>query len=146
MSEFIFFKIGMLQKELNELLEEREYLEAMATKVTPSYKSSCVQESEKAGGKIESYVVRLDDVNKKIRAKTEELEEVEYGSNQLIDKLDDVDLRRLIKLRFIQGKTWKEISDIFGGSGKGYGENYIRIGMKKRAFRLLKNGSKSNTK
>ncbi len=146
MSEFVFFKVRNLQKELEELIEDREYIEAMATKITPSYNANCIQESEKEGSKLESYAIRLAEVNEKIRIKAIELAEVEQVSTELINTLDDVDLRRLLKLRFFHGMTWREIAEIFGGASRGYGETYVRTGMKARAFRLLKSGAKSSTK
>ena len=145
-NDFIFLKIGRLQKELEELIEERAHLESMGTKITPSYNSKTIQESNPNNSKVEVYGIKLTEVNEKIREKATELAEVEAGSMNIINRLNDVNLRRLIKMRFVYGKSWREISEVFGGSNRGYYEKYLRTGMKSRAFKLLKSGAQSSTK
>ena len=116
-------RVKRLNDELYELLEKKENLYSIVTKVTPSYKSECVQESDTGSNKIESYVIALEECECKIDLKLQELEITRHEVLDYIEQVDNAIARRLLKLRYVYGYRWEKVAESIGYSldhTKGY--------------------------
>ncbi len=104
-------RIQTIDKEIDELIDEYNASLERATKITPVYKDMCVQESNIDGSKIEQCILERFEIRKKLEQKLSEFETLKTKLNNLINQIDDVQSRRLLKLRYFQYLEWEEIRE-----------------------------------
>lgn len=104
-------KIEYIESEIDELLEQRQYYFCLATKITPAYKDINVKESSLDGSKLDTYITKTADILNEVDLKLKELDELRNKYDTIIEQIDDVNLRRLIRLRYFMHKKWEDIRD-----------------------------------
>lgn len=104
-------RVQIIDKEIYELIDEYNESLDRATKITPVYNDICVQESNIEGSKIERCILERFEIRKKLEQKLSEFEELKTKLNNLINQINDVQSRRLLKLRYFQYLEWEDIRD-----------------------------------
>ena len=80
----------------------------MATKITPAYKSDGGVGSGDTS-KLDTYITKSADILCDIERKLNELDVLRDYCNQKINCLDDVNLRRLLRMRYFMYRKWEDI-------------------------------------
>lgn len=101
-------RIEQIENEVNELVEQREYYYSLATKITPAYKSDGGVGSGDTS-KLDTYITKSADILCDIERKLNELDVLRDYCNQKINCLDDVNLRRLLRMRYFMYRKWEDI-------------------------------------
>lgn len=94
-----------IDREINELLKEKEDVRDRVLKITQSYTGDAVQ-STKDPHKFD----RVVELEMEIDRNIDELVAVKTEINKGIAQLSDGRYREILRLRYISGKTFEEIS------------------------------------
>ena len=89
--------------------EEIAQLRALATQVTPAY-SLAPGSGSGNNQKLEGNAIRIVEAERKRQQTVAELLNHLEEIHKLVDKLDDDQLRILLKLRYVNHKKWEEIA------------------------------------
>ena len=97
-----------LDKEITEKGERIQHLLDSATRATSS------MEAERISGtgehsRLESAMIRKIDLEKQLDSKIDELRRRNYEIQNAIDAMTDARERRLLCLRYLEGKSWNSV-------------------------------------
>lgn len=99
-----------IEKEIQELEERRMTVRNEILRITPSYEYRGNQTFHSGNCKEAKYI-KLIEFSQRIDKHIEELYKVKTEIDKAIDKVPNSKLRRLLKLRYIDFKTWEDIAD-----------------------------------
>lgn len=102
-------QIRILDRLINNKLQELEQLEALATKVTSVNSGDRVQASG-SQDKMADTVIKILELKQEINADIDRLVDLKCEIIPLIDAVQDADLIDVLYKRYIQGKKWEEIA------------------------------------
>lgn len=120
--------------ELSALLERREFIASQLYRITPTYKTDCIQESNQSSSKVEKYVIELADVEEKISSKIRKILLLERILKSIIECSDNVNYKRLLYMRYVYLWKWADIAERFGD---GFTVEYVRGQMRDNALNSL---------
>ena len=103
-------RIKELDYEIDNLVERRKYYHDKATKITTAYNEVGGGNGSYDSGKIEEYVTRMADTLIEIEEKDKELECLRYDAEQQIDKVHNIEYKKLLKLKYLYYYSWKHIA------------------------------------
>lgn len=95
-------------RHINELLEEKERMQAMLERITPTYSDG--RGSVSNNDKITNGVAKIIEIEKKIDREIDDLYEYREHINNDISKLHDNRMYRVLYLRYIAGYRWDRIA------------------------------------
>lgn len=99
----------LLDNEIDNLLEEREKWIERASSISQVY--SLVPKNkgtkDKIGTNIDKVIMIEEEINKKI----DELIEIRNNIKTAIIKLENIDEKQVVSLRYLKGMTWNAISN-----------------------------------
>lgn len=98
------------KQEIERLLEQRLQLWSMATKITPTLQGDRVQGGQNTTG--DAIMAQVVDLSTELLHKIKQLNEILGEIESAINSIQDERLRMLLKLHYINGKTFEEISVI----------------------------------
>ena len=102
-------RIQELDIEINDLLEKSFELRTELGKITTTY-----SDMPQGGGSIysstEIIIARIVDAENEVNRRTDYLTEQREKLMEDIDRLDKTKLKRLLKLRYIDYKTWEQVA------------------------------------
>lgn len=131
-------QIERIDNEINELLEQRRYYYDLVTKITPAYKDVKVQEVTVDGSKIDTYITRTADILVEIEKRLKELDAIRDKYNALIEQIDDVNMRRLLRLRYFMYRRWEEIrEEVYPNYSLSHVKGYIHGQSLKKLIHLI---------
>ena len=96
-----------IEKEIRDLCDRKKRIYEDLTRATPSY-------GDKSGGvpaSPDSKHTSLAEYIRRIEEKTDLLYDIKREIDEAIEKVPDVRLRRLLKLRYIDFYTWEKIAE-----------------------------------
>lgn len=96
------------EREVRLLMEEKEQLESMATRITPSYSGEARGSSE--GSRIESSAEKLDACRRKLDAAVCRALDIRQEIDALIQAVPEWKLRELLTRRYILGQKWEQVA------------------------------------
>jgi Ribonuclease G/E len=102
-------QIRILDRLINNKLQELEQLEALATKVTSVNSGDRVQASG-SQDKMADTVIKILELKQEINADIDRLVDLKCEIIPMIDAVQDADLIDVLYKRYIQGKKWEEIA------------------------------------
>ena len=118
-----------IDKEIKLLQERIEELETEAARVTPILTGLPGKGS--GGDRIGAVVEQLVEEKEKLEAALQQRQEESRKAMRFINSIADSQLRTILILRFVCGKSWNEVADYIGG---GNTEKSVWV----RAYRYLK--------
>lgn len=101
-------RIEKVENEVNELVEKRQYYHELATKITPAYMDSAGGDSMNHS-KLDTYMTQSADILNLIERKLAELDALREYWESLIESIEDVNLRRLLRMRYFLYRKWEDI-------------------------------------
>ena len=99
-----------IEKEIKELEERRNHIRDDALKITPSYEYKESQNTFSGNGR-ENKLINLAEFNNRIEEQIDRLYLVKKEIDNAIESVPDAKLKRLLKLRYIDFKTWEKIAE-----------------------------------
>ena len=96
------------EREVRLLMEEKERLLALATRVTPSYSGEARGSGE--GSRIESSAEKLDACRRKLDAAVCRALDIRQAIDALIQAVPEWKLRELLTRRYILGQKWEQVA------------------------------------
>ena len=102
-----------IEKEIRELEERRQTARDDALRITASYEYKGNQSLPSGNGNEAKYI-KLVDFERQLDEQIKELYTVKLEIDTAIDQVSNQKLRRLLKLRYIDFKTWEDIAEHFG--------------------------------
>ena len=108
MNQFLY-----IEKMIRQLEDELDELEAAAGVRSPSLSDMprASGPSDRIGNVVPEIVDRQAELRDAIRKHTEMQDQLQT----VIDEAPNVELRLIMRLRFIRQKSWKEVADTIGG-------------------------------
>ena len=103
-------QIGKLDAEINSKLSILTTLEATATKSTSSIGGTVVSGSRNVNS-MEDIITKIMDLREEVNADTDRLIDLRDDIRARIQKLDDVDCRTVLELRYVWLKPWRRIAE-----------------------------------
>lgn len=106
-------ELRIAETRLNTLLEKKELLEAAITKTTSSLKDVVIA-SGSNNDKFTDYVIKCEEINKKIEETEQEIKVLKKGLSKMENILKNISglEERMFRLYYIEGKTPTQISFI----------------------------------
>lgn len=104
-------QIERIDNIISELLERKKYYYELVTKITPAYQDINVNQSTVDHSKLDTYITRSADILVEIEKRLKELDVIRDKYDNLIEQIDDVNMRRLLRLRYFMYRKWKDIRD-----------------------------------
>lgn len=97
-----------MKARLDRKLEKLEELKAVAERCTIQ-----LQHTSGGGNKrsLEDTILRINEAKAEIDEETEAYVELENEIDRLLDNLQTAEAETILKKRYLQGKSWEEISD-----------------------------------
>lgn len=100
-----------LNQRIDSKLEQLEVLKSMSMKVT-----SCFSHTKVCGGnmeksQMEKTLVKIIDLSNEINDEIDRFIELKMLIMETIQKVEDVNCQLLLEKRYINGKSWEEISE-----------------------------------
>lgn len=99
-----------LDQRINNKLEQKEQLEALAKKVTVNFTQEKVSGGRATTSPMEDATVKLIDLCHEINDDIDELITLKAEILEIISKVDDPVSQLLLQMRYIEGKTWEEVA------------------------------------
>lgn len=96
------------EREVQLLMEEKERLLALATRVTPSYSGEA--KGSGSGSRIESSAEKLDACRRKLDAAVCRALDIRQEIDALIQAVPEWKLRELLTRRYILGQKWEQVA------------------------------------
>ena len=97
-----------LDEEIKCKVEQLDVLNALATHTTSTL-SGMPHTSGHEGSKLEDTIVKIVDLQEEINADIDRLVDLKKKIGQLIDTIENRDLRLILELRYLCQKRWDEI-------------------------------------
>ena len=119
-----------IDKEIKLLKERIEELETEAARMTPILTGLPGKGS--GGDRIGAVVEQIIEEKEKLEAALQQRQEERRKAMRFINSIADSQLRTILVLRFVAGKSWNEVADYIGG---GNTESSVRM----KVFRYLQN-------
>ena len=110
-AKYLLQKISFLDAEINSLIREYESVKATLLKAT-DYSNEVVATTK--WNTNEEKLVKLADKSIDINLKIDELVDFKIEMGNYIDQLEDERHRVILRERYINGLSFREISDILG--------------------------------
>ncbi|MEY8414786.1 DUF1492 domain-containing protein [Tissierella praeacuta] len=99
-----------LDQRINSKLEQKEQLEALATRVTVNFTQEKVLGGGATTSPMEDATVKLIDLCHEINDDIDELIRLKAEILETISKVDDPVSQLLLQMRYIESKTWEEVA------------------------------------
>ena len=99
-----------LDQRINNKLEQLETLRALATKVTAKLAEEKVSGGNNTKGRMENAVVKIVDLEKEINEDIDRLVDIKAEIMDTISRVDDPIGQIILEMRYVNGKSWDEIS------------------------------------
>lgn len=103
-----------LDRIINNKLEQKEELEALAKRTTVDFTQEKVSGGRATTSPIEDATVKLIDLSNEINDDIDRLIDLKEQIAGTIDKVDDFRYRLILEMRYIKGMLWKDISRDIG--------------------------------
>lgn len=103
-----------IRDEIADLLQDIEEWRTIAEKTTASYNAS-----PSGGGsadKLTNVVAKIIEIKDKCAEHLERMEQVRRNIEKAIEEVDDVELKRILRRRYIRGWSFPRIADDMGYS------------------------------
>ena len=97
-----------LDKEISEKYERIAHLFDSATRATPTLEAERVSGTSEHS-KLEMAMIRKIDLEKQLDSKIDELRRKNFEIQNAIDAMEDARERRVLFLRYLEGKSWASI-------------------------------------
>ena len=110
-AKYLLQKISFLDAEINSLIREYESVKSTLLKAT-DYSNEVVATTKRNTN--EEKLVKLADKSIDINLKIDELVDFKIEMGNYIDQLEDERHRVILRERYINGLSFREISDILG--------------------------------
>lgn len=117
-----------IDREVDAMLQRRERYEALATRRTSSY--SDMPRGGHMGSSVEFFACMLVDVSRDIDAKIDKFVDLTREADAWIERIPDEQHRKILKCRYLQSLSWKQIS-----AEMGIPESTVRGSMHQSALR-----------
>lgn len=104
-----FSRAWKLDKEINRLIEKRSKLYSAALRTTPTY--SDMPRGKGTSDKVQNAIEQICLLDEEINRKIDELYNVKQEIMFAIAAVENPIDRRCMYLRFVEFKSWQEISD-----------------------------------
>ena len=104
-----FSRAWKLDKEINQLIEKRSKLYSAALRTTPTY--SDMPRGKGTSDKVQNAIEQICLLDEEINRKIDELYNVKQEIMFAIATVENPIDRRCMYLRFVEFKSWQEISD-----------------------------------
>lgn len=98
-----------LDQRINNKLEQKEQLEALAKRVTVNFTQEKVSGGRATTSPMDA-TVKLIDLCHEINDDIDELITLKAEILEIISKVDDPVSQLLLQMRYIEGKTWEEVA------------------------------------
>lgn len=115
-------ELSSLAEDLNKLHDRLQTIRSIQTKTTPSYSRRESQMSSFAEDKMAELADEAIRLEETIKLKIVEKERRLQSAEAMIDKLDS-EQRSIITLRYVDGKSWRQI--LVKMAGKGLSERTV---------------------
>lgn len=122
--------------EISEMAETLLRLRSQATKCTAIYSSNCTGQTNK--NKIPSVIERIIEEEKKFESKIDHLINVQSEVESAIADVEDGKYKALLMMRYLNGKSFEEISVALG-----YSYHYVVHDLHTKALKAVKVPPKS---
>ncbi len=99
-----------LDQRINNKLEQLETLRALATKVTAKLAEVKVSGGSSTKSHMENAVVKIVDLEKEINEDIDRLVDIKAEIMDTISRVDDPIGQIILEMRYVNGKSWDEIS------------------------------------
>ncbi len=99
-----------LDRIINNKLEQKEKLEALAERVTADFSRERVSGGMGATSPMEDVTVKLIDLGNEINADIDRLLELKKEILSVINKIRDYRYRLILEMRYINGKSWDDVA------------------------------------
>lgn len=109
-------ELSSLAEDLNKLHDRLQTIRSIQTKTTPSYSRRESQMSSFAEDKMAELADEAIRLEETIKLKIVEKERRLQSAEAMIDKLDS-EQRSIITLRYVDGKSWRQILVKMAGKG-----------------------------
>ena len=96
------------EREVRLLMEEKERLLALATKVTPSYSGET--HGSGSGSRVESAAEKIIQCEEEINRVIDEAVDLRAEIKSAINALPDTRLRELLVRRYLLGQKWEQVA------------------------------------
>lgn len=103
----------MLDQRINSKLEQVTALRNLAAKATASYTTEKVN-GPKTRSPMENAIVKIIDLENQIDAEIDELVDYKVEIFKLISSIKNQSYRMLLEIRYLDNRTWEEVSEIMG--------------------------------
>jgi DNA-directed RNA polymerase specialized sigma subunit len=103
-----------LDRIINNKLEQKEELEALAKRTTVDFTQEKVSGGRATTSPMEDATVKLIDLSNEINDDIDRLIDLKEQIAGTIDKVDDFRYRLILEMRYIKGMLWKDISRYIG--------------------------------
>lgn len=100
---------AVIREEIQQLYQEKEMFQKMA--FTGFY-------SDTGKRSLKEYTICADELIEKLRQAMEEQNTHRWEIERRLRKMTDAQEKLLLKLRYIEGKTWEEIGEAMGYSSR----------------------------
>lgn len=98
-----------LEKEIREKNERIHSLFDSATRATPSLEAERVSGTSEHS-RLESSTIRKIDLENQLETKIAELHQMNYNIQNAIDAMENARERRLLFLRYLEGRSWASVN------------------------------------
>lgn len=129
-----------LDKIINNKLEEKVRLQALAEKTTSTYREDKVSGGKNAKSQMEEIIVKIIDLEYDIVADIDRFVDLKKEIMDTISQVKDPCYQLLLEMRYISNKGWDEISVVIG-----YDKRYT-MKLHGRALKLIDEILKEDTK
>ena len=119
-----------INERLTELTRERQKIFDLCTNVTGSITPDKVRSSP--GNSSEKRMTKLAEIAMEIESERDELIDVIEEIKSAIRGVEDITLRRLLSLRYIEFMTWEQIAEEMG-----YSDYWVRTKLHRTALREI---------
>lgn len=100
-------------RRIQALAEQRQHLEDMALR-RPGLSASGIRAQSGNHSALEQSVVRLLDAERKLAETINEYTEIIREAGEVIAKIGDEKMQRVLRLRYLSGMRWEEIAGKMG--------------------------------
>jgi DNA-directed RNA polymerase specialized sigma subunit len=103
-----------LDKIINNKLEEKVRLQALAEKTTSTYREDKVSGGKNTKSQMEEIIVKIIDLEHEIVANIDRFVDLKKEIMDTINQVKDPCYQLLLEMRYISNKGWDEVSMIMG--------------------------------
>jgi len=103
-----------LDKIINNKIEQKERLEALAKRTTVDFTKEKVMGGQNTISHMEDATVKLVDLSIEINNNIDELVDLKREILRTINKVDDFRYKLILEMRYINAKDWDEVARSLG--------------------------------